>query len=103
MPSRNCAVPCDRQSTTAARLRQELIGPDSLDKRPIQDRIATRAFPSSGCHAASAYLHEKGGDTLTAARLYAEVARSAPQSRRTPPPHPACSADPSSAACLSLL
>jgi hypothetical protein len=28
--------------------------------------------------AASAYLHEKAGDTLTAARLYADVARSAP-------------------------
>jgi predicted RNA polymerase sigma factor len=28
--------------------------------------------------AASAYLHEKAGDTATAARLYAEAARSAP-------------------------
>ena len=28
--------------------------------------------------AASAYLHEKAGDLLTAARLYADTARSAP-------------------------
>jgi hypothetical protein len=28
--------------------------------------------------AASAYLHKKAGDILTAARLYAEAARSAP-------------------------
>jgi hypothetical protein len=28
--------------------------------------------------AASAYLHEKAGDLLTAARLYADAARSAP-------------------------
>jgi predicted RNA polymerase sigma factor len=28
--------------------------------------------------AASAYLHEKAGDPLTAARLYADAARSAP-------------------------
>jgi len=32
--------------------------------------------------AASAYLHEKAGDLLTAARLYADAARS-PQPRRT--------------------
>jgi hypothetical protein len=30
------------------------------------------------CTAASAYLHEKAGDLVTAARLYAEAARSAP-------------------------
>ena len=43
--------------------------------------------------AASAYLHEKAGDLGTAARLYADAARSAPNLRRTGPPDPTGGAD----------
>ena len=51
--------------------------------------------------AASAYLHEKPGDLLTAARLYADAARSAPNLAERD--HLTRGADQSSAAWLSLL